>query len=279
MAAGPYDAPGNVTLTEFRSADEFSHQAAQNAVSAKLTLAPQPLKVGDASGCYAASSGHATPTAAWSKLEKQFAPPLNLSGHQALGVWVFGDGQGEVLNLQLRSPEHLVGNLADHYIPIDFTGWRYFELIEPEGSRYSHYQWPYGNLYAIYRESLQHGQVEGLGLWYNNLPTNKSVTCYLSPVRALPVVKTTLIRPSIQLGGTTLTFPVDIESGRYLEFRSRDDCKLHGPQGELIRSVVPAGTVPQLGAGENELVFRCSSPNSVRARARVTVMTQGNPLE
>ena len=78
-----------------------------------------------------------------------------------------------MLNVQLRSPTHISHGIGDHYIPIDFTGWRYFELIEPEGERHAEYPWPYGGIYSIYRESVNYGQVASLGLWYNNLPPGK----------------------------------------------------------------------------------------------------------
>ena len=237
------------------------------------------VRPGTVSGLYTATSDYPTATAAWTNFEKPFTPPINLGGHQALGVWIHGDGQGEILNFQLRSPVHLVGHLADHYVSVDFTGWRYFELIEPEGSRWSEYGWPYGNMYAIYREAIQHGQISSLGLWYNNLPPGTKVTCYLSPVKALPLVKTTLINPSIRVGDVQLTFPVDIESGQYLEYHAPDDCRLYGPQGEVLRTVEPHGSAPQLAAGDNTVQFRCDSPPGVRARATVTVITQGQPLE
>ena len=72
---------------------------------------------------------------------------------------------------------------------------------------------------------------------------------------------------------------MEIDSGCYLEFNSLDDCRLYGPQGELIRTVVPTGSVPQLASGENALEFRCEAPPGIRARAYVTVITQGEPLK
>ena len=279
MSAGPYDAPGNPTLADFQKPDEFPARGAQAGVSAELKPSAEQVKVGTTSGCYSAVSNHAAPRAAWSQMEKRFEPPLNLSSHQALGVWIHGDAQGQILNLQLRCPEHLVGNLADHYVPIDFAGWRYFELIEPEGSRWSEYQWPYGNLYAIYREEVQRGQINRLGLWYNNLPPGKKVTCYLSPIKALPLVKSKLIRPSVTIGEATVTFPVEIETGCYLELLSLADCRLYGPQGELLRTVAPEGPLPELKPGPNAIQFRCDAPPGLRARAYVTVITQGEPLQ
>jgi hypothetical protein len=278
MAAGPYDAPNNAVVADFTSPADFAVRASKPGVTADLETSQEQVKAGAASGRLTASHKQATRVGTWTKIEKKFASPLNLNTQQALGVWVYGDGQGELLNIQLRSPSHLSHGIGDHYIPIDFTGWRYFELIEPEGERHADYQWPYGGIYAIYRESVNFGQVETVGLWYNNLPVGKNATCYLSPIKALPLVKTKLVNPTISLGNATITFPVEIESGSYLEFTSMTDCKLYGPKGELTREVTPQGQMPTLERGENEIRFRCEGPAGVNPRARVTVIGRGNPL-
>ena len=80
--------------------------------------------------------------------------PIDFRKYGAMGVWVYGDGKGELLNIQLENPRGLTyDNTDDHYIDIAFTGWRYFELHIPErdAERYADYQWPYRNEYAVYR--------------------------------------------------------------------------------------------------------------------------------
>jgi len=278
MAAGPYDAPSNPIVAEFTHPTEFNARASKPGVTAELQISQEQVKVGATSGRLTASHTLSTRTGTWANVEKKFTPPLNLNAQQALGLWVYGDGQGEVLNIQLRSPAHLSHGIGDHYIPNEFTGWRYFELIEPQGERHDDYQWPYGGIYAIYRESVRFDQVESIGLWYNNLPVGKAATCYLSPIKALPLVKTKLVNPAVTIGRTTITFPVEIESGSYLEFNSMTDCKLYGPTGELLREVVPQGQVPTLEPGDNTLQFGCNAPDGVTPRARVTVISRGNPL-
>jgi hypothetical protein len=278
MAAGPYDAPGNLALADFRQAGDFPVRGAQQGVTVELGPSQAQLKAGPSSGCFSAASARPAAAGAWAMAEKRFAPPLNLSGHQALGLWVYGDGQGEVLNVQLRSPHHLAGGIGDHYMRIDFTGWRYFELIEPEGARHADHAWPYGDVYSIYRESVQFGQVESLGLWYNHLPPGRKATCYLSPITALPVVPGKLLSPSITVGGATLAFPVEIESGSYLEFQSPSDCKLYGPQGQLLREVKPEGRPPVLEPGENQVEFRAKTAGGAAPRANVTVISRGTAM-
>ncbi len=278
MSVGAYDDPGAITLADFSNTDEFSERAAQQGISAGLESSTVQTKAGANSGLFTATNSTDTPTRSWCKIGKVFSPPANLSGHQALGVWVYGDGKGELLNLQQTSPSHLSHAIAEHYITVDFTGWRYFELVEPEGERYADYSWPYGGTYSIYRESIRPNSVSTLSLWYNNVPPKETVACYLSPIRALPIVPAKLRNPSVTIGGKAITFPVEIETGQFLEFRGVDDCKLYGSKGEEIRDVEPAGAVPTLDPGENEIQFACEPQADVSPRAYVSVITQGDPF-
>jgi len=298
MSAGPYSSPENVTLVDFSNAEDFPDRTVAPGITADLQPSSVKVKAEQIkgtriceaktrSGCYTVSNTLDNRQGTWAKMSKVFSPPLNLNQQQGMGVWVYGDGQGEILNFQMRSLEHLAGGIGEHYVIVDFTGWRYFELIEPEGERYANYSWPYGNIYSIYRESVNYSQVETLSLWYNNLPPNKTVTCYLSPIRALPLVKVKVRHPAVTVGDKTITFPVEIESGCYLEFHSMSDCKLYGPQGELISEVEPQGDTPIIEAGENQVKFTClpvcceqtgDIPNDISARAYVTVISQSESL-
>ncbi len=77
------------------------------------------------------------------RFERCFDVPLNISGQYGCGVWVYGDGRGEILNLQLRSHRLYSGGLDEKIITIDFVGWKYFELVEAGVTESMHYLWPY----------------------------------------------------------------------------------------------------------------------------------------
>jgi len=194
-----------------------------------------------------------------------------------MGVWVHGDGRGELMNFQLGTQQPFEAH-ADHYVTVDFAGWRYFELVEPEAERFEDHSWPYGRcIYSQYREALGFGRVEWLNLWYNDVPADAEVECFLSPVKALPLVKGRISRPAITAGGRTIVFPVEIESGCYLEFNGPGDCRLYGPKRELIGEVTPEGEAPVLEAGENVVTFSCErGPGADRPRANITVISSGD---
>jgi hypothetical protein len=278
MAAGPYDAPESILLADFEDASQFADRATAPGISVTLATSTDHVRTGTTSGRLSATNTTSSRTGSWCRLGKTFGPPINLAGHGALGVWVHGDGRGQLLNLQQTSPSHLTRAIADHYIDINFIGWRYFELIEPEGARHADYEWPYGDIYSIYRESIRLDQVETLSLWLNHIEPRETATCYLGPIRALPLVPTKLRNPAVTVGGRTLTFPVEIETGQYLEFRAEGHGTLYGAQGEVLGQVTPAGDVPQLVPGDNEVSFTCETDGKVRSRAQVSVMTQGPPF-
>ncbi len=271
----PYDTTNAVTVADFASLAEFSDRRANTGITMELQAGTEQVKAGLASGQLTATNTDVSRTSAWARIGKPFNPPLNLTDRQGLGLWVQGDGQGEILNVQLTSPSHVSGGIGDHYIPVDFTGWRYFELVEPEGERWQQYAWPYGNSYAIFREHVDFRQVASVNFWFNNLPPRQGVACQISPVRGLSVFSNKIKNPAITIGGQTIVFPVEMESGGYLEFNSLTDCKHYKKDGSLVGEVKPQGQVPTLAAGQNQLEFRCEASADVNARARITVSAQG----
>lgn len=278
MSAEAYEATNAIALAGFNDAKEFPDRTQANGVTATLEPSTNFVKAGAGSGLILATNTRPERRATWASLGKTFTPPLNLGGDRSLGVWVYGDGQGEVLNFQLRCPAHVVAGTGEHYVVVDFTGWRYFELIEPAGERHADYSWPYGGAYDIYRETVDYKQIEKLTVWINNLPANGTAEIYLSPVRATPLVKTKLRDPQLTVGESILLLPVEMESGSYLEFNSLTDCKVFGPDGGFLQDVKMVGGVPSLVAGENRLRFGCQSAPGMNPRVRITIATSGAPL-
>lgn len=279
MMARPYDSPEAVVVADFVDPAVYALSTAGRALTGSLVATGDRAAKDIGPGArFFATNASRNRAGTWVCAQKTFDPPVKLVGREGLGLWVRGDGQGEVLNIQLRSSAHLSHGIGDHYIPIDFTGWRYFELVEPEGARHAEYQWPYGGIYAIYREAVNYQSVERLSLWFNNLPAAGKVSCDVSPIKALPLASGKLIRPRLTIGGKTIVFPVEIESGCYLEFASPDDCQLFGRKGELLAKVRPEGAIPSLAADENEIHFAADPLAGIRPRAQVTVHTIGDPL-
>lgn len=291
MSVMPYEDPSAVTIATFSDPNEFGDKrvakGVTGAISPAMTDKDRPGQYGS---LLAFSAGLSPQKGSWIKLEKQFTPWLDLQNNKGLGLWVKGDGNGELINLRLETPEHLsAGVRGDHYIKIDFKGWKYFELVELESSAFTDYIWPGSEIikdtkvkdlfvYKSYLHSVQYDKVDRLQLWYNDLEEGKQVNCLISPVKALPLVSYKVENPVVTVNGKKIVFPVTIESGMYMEFNSSTDCKLYDARGGFVKEVKPAGMVPLLRPGENDISFSCEGRKDVKPRVSVTVISQGPAL-
>jgi hypothetical protein len=228
----------------------------------------------------ATNAGKVARNAAWGRFERTFSPLLNLKERQGLGVEIEGDGSGALVAIRLESPHAIAyGAIADRYISVDFVGRRVFALAETESSRWSDYVWNDGKgAYNAYRETIDFSAVESVSVWLQNIPPGRETKCSLSPVRALPLRKGVVKNPSITMGGKTITFPVELASGSWIECNGPDDCATYGSRGEPLGKVTPHGDWPGLPTGVAPLQFSCDSGNAPTLRARATVFTRGSEL-
>lgn len=283
MSVKPFDDPGNVIIAGFSGHEIFSDEGTAAGVSGRIQCSAAKTENGEAAAVFSAfSSGESPREGSWIKMEKTFEPWLNLEKNQALGVWIYGDGNGELLNFRLTSPEHIShGARGDHFVKIDFTGWKYFELVEIESSEFSNYLWPEKGFYVYdsYRHTIDFKNVDKLQLWYNNLPAGENVACKIGPVKAIPMVPVTIENPEITVNGQKIVFPVKMESGMWLELNSATDCKLYGPKGELLQEVKIEGEIPALIPGENNITVSGKGVPGINSRAQVTIISGGESLD
>jgi hypothetical protein len=286
MSVKSYDDPENILLSDFTGPDEFQQDSIAKGISGELKLALEKVVTGEKAASFTAqSTGLSARDASWINMQKQFEPILDLKNNKALGVWLKGDGNGELLNLRLESLRHIShGARGDHFVKIDFKGWKYFELVEIESSEFSNYIWPapYSSssfyVYDSYRHEVAFDKVDKLQIWYNNLPAGKKVETLIGPIKALPIISNTIVNPSLMIGNEKIVFPVSMESGMYLEFSSAIDCKLYGPKGEFIKDVSVQGKIPTLKMGENQVSFSAETGSGVKPRVQLTIITEGKPL-
>jgi hypothetical protein len=283
MSVKPYDDPSNIVIADFSGSPGFVTETAAEGVTGQVSSSQEMAPDKNSAGIVSAkNSGESPRDGSYINLEKSFDPVIDLSQNQALGVWVKGDGNGQILNLSHRSPVHIShGAHGDHFIKIDFTGWKYFELVEIESSAISDYIWPDDShfyVYDSYRHQIRFNSVNKFQLWYNNLPEGKEVECLIGPVKAIPMVEGTIDNPAIMVGEKKVVFPVKMESGMYLELKNEGECRLYGSRGELIKEVKIEGEIPQLQKGENTISVSGKGADGINTRLQVTVISEGKPL-
>ncbi|MBI2299727.1 MAG: hypothetical protein HYU66_12440 [Armatimonadetes bacterium] len=148
-------------------------------------------------GRYTATSTRAD-EGGYTSIGKHFDPPLDLTFHAGIGFWLRGDGQGGSFKLQIRQGP----NATDYYIHNDFTAWRYFQLVRPDKPS---------------PLPVDYTKVDYLIFYYNGLPANRTVTCWIDGVKALPALdRAAVTNPVVEAGGRTVGFPATLTDGERL---------------------------------------------------------------
>jgi len=279
-AAQPYDAEDALVLTDFAKPEDFAVHRNASGVSHTFAPSAAQVKVGDVSACFTATNAGASRRGAWAHAGTRFEPNFDMGQCEALGVWVHGDGKGEMLNLQLSNPPEYMQAFAEHYVKVDFEGWRYFELLlrERDAEKYHDYEWPYFAQHGIFRTALSRDHVSELNLYLNNLPPNDTATVYLSALKAVRTAAVSLSNPTLQVNGQRLTIPVTLQSGSYVEMESMEDCRIYDSRCELQQRLALIGDAPVLKPGENSVRFTGRGREGFAVRAEVTLIASGQPL-
>ena len=160
---------------------------------------------------------------------------------------------------------------------IDFTGWRYIELLEADSAEVSRYVWPPSG-YSVYTHYRETGDLHACRLWYNNIPAGKTVRCLFGPMAALPCGDYELVNPAVTLNGRTVRFPVTLETGTYFELRG-GKCVKYSRENVPVEEFLPEGAVPTLEKGENRISVGAESPQGTSRRMELTVIGEGDRLQ
>ncbi len=221
----------------------------------------------------------------YARIDRVYEPTLNLGGCSGIGVYIRGDGKGEKLDFQLRSPKYTNSGLLDRIVDIDFVGWKYFELIESDAERTSEDAWPFSggghynaakqdsifriaqdiphsqyewhpsstdaDLYQVVRESISFANIYSLSVWLNHLPDGEECSVTIGDVVALPLEKAPLERLTLTVNGCDYeigSLPVD----SYLEYDG-GSWLAYDADGKLIRALEIPSELTERLTGAREL--------------------------
>ncbi|MFW6106750.1 MAG: LamG domain-containing protein, partial [bacterium] len=222
-SVAPYDDPKAAVLADFADLAALNNRRDAAGVSSRVDLETEDVKAGGRSLRIRATNSGQTARGAWSRIGTKYEHPyFSMTPGDAMGLWVKGDGSGALLNIQIRSPREYHGCISDHYIDLDFQGWRYVELLlrERDARRLADYVWPYsgaGGSHAVYRNAVDRKHISEVNVLLNEIPAGGQVNVLLSPIHALRSRKVELSNPRLQVGDNTVTFPVSLQSGDYIE--------------------------------------------------------------
>lgn len=226
----------------------------------------------------AASNSRETSRGAWASVRRNYEfPYMSLGDNAAFGFWVKGDGSGAVLNLQLRMAREYLGGICEHYVKLDFKGWRYVTLLarERDADAFAGLSWPYSSaVMAVHRNPYDGRHVKSVSLWLNEIPAKGSATVEVTSVRALPVVKPVLREAVVLVDGTAWKVPFALAAGEYAELEGNAWIHYSETGESLARAEVNKSL--HLNAGVNACSFAGERADGGGfARAEVTILALG----
>ena len=284
----PWDSPEATVLLDPARPETFTAAAA-----AGVTCAFSLTKDAARGDIVTVAATNANPTArgAWSRVARAWPKPAvgqapvygDCSSSTGFGLWVKGDGSGALLNVQLKGPGPTLekGVRSEHYLRLDFTGWRYVEFNRRErdsGAAYD-FVWPYLNPDSSLDYGLERSGVSQLAaviLYLNEIPAGRATQVSVSAVKLLPE------RPRVKysglavtLNGTRFACPFALAPTEFAELEG-GFWTHYNPSGDALeRAPAP---VASLAAGSNALSFEGNGGADVNVRAEVNVLALGKAV-
>ena len=204
---------------------------------------------------------------------REFAQPVDLSKKLGLGLWVYGDGGGQLVNVRLESPSHLASGFTDHVVKIDFTGWRYFALAEADNGMYEDMGFSDPNYYVEYRQTVFYHSISKVQL----LIKGETANLRFRTVRALPLKESHIVDPALQADGQHITFGGYLKTGHYMEYAPGGRAVVYDGAGREVSEMRINTPVFKLPAGDATIRFSGLSVSGTAPSVRITLRTGENP--
>lgn len=206
----------------------------------------------------------------------RFSTPINANGNRGLGVWCWGDNSGAVICIGLRKTSKNSQKNSQHFIRLNFTGWKYFAFYEPQNGMLPTDIWPrkeliyttYNSLqsyYHYYRLNLDYSAIEGV-----DITVTAPCKARLKSIRLVPHTAPAWVEPTIETACSSLTVHTTVPADSILSFDGKD-CVITDNVGTVLEKPICTGSF-QLPTGESTIrVTHKGDDCSVRAKLTVTV--------
>ncbi|MCK5802787.1 MAG: hypothetical protein KAI66_08145, partial [Lentisphaeria bacterium] len=273
-------------LADFSDLTTINAKRSAGGVTQKLVVEETDTRGGARNLRIVATNSGTSANGAWTFLGTDYPHPYHsMKGGEALGLWVKGDGSGALLNVQVQTPYVYHGAVSEHYVDLDFTGWRYVELLlrERDADRMGNYKWPYSTSAASHancRSAIKTSALSSVRVYLNAIPVGGKVDVVISPILSLTQRKVDFSDLALTVNGKRMVLPVKMQSGHYLELEGVEECAHYDERGELVKRFAPTcpDGAPVLKSGENSIGFTGKGPEGIHLRADVAVLSLGKPF-
>ena len=210
--------------------------------------------------------------------ERHEAPYLDLGKNGAFKCRVKGDGSGAVLRFAVESPREYRRAVSEHYLKVDFNGWRDIAFLarERDTGGTDFYSPPeFGHSPEFMAElKLRHVSEVSWKVVRPGASADSEKAIEISPAVALPVLRSPARRFALSIGSRRIEVPFALASGEFAEME--DGVWTHWSEAGEVVAEAPAGECGAISlvAGENTVSIECDPS----VRAEITVISLGDPI-
>ncbi|MCQ2390585.1 MAG: right-handed parallel beta-helix repeat-containing protein [Kiritimatiellae bacterium] len=269
-AGEPHEGGNALTMIAAVTPDSLAVTGAPMRVTASVAREQDAEK--GAVIAFSATNSSDSAVGAWAVAAQEYRPYRAIGSRRVVSFWVKGDGSGALLNVQVMTPREYGLCFSEHYVKLDFTGWRHMQMPfrETDAEEFCNHKWPYSGGYAeVFHRVINMNQVSAVKLYLNDVPPHGSATVRVTDVRLVPMCANDIpVGAVLAVNGQRLPIPFALRSGEFAELENGFWTHLDKFRTPLAR--VPA-QMPQLREGTNDLML-IAAPNS---RAEVTLFALG----
>ena len=273
----PYDDADALTWLSARDVSNLTYRTANEKVRLSVE-AGSDAAYGDVLKVRASNAGSAS-CGAWAVADNAFEPCRNLGGARVIRARVRGDGSRAVLNFQLTKPRVYGAACSEHYVKLDFTGWKEIEMPvrERDAEDYDKYVWPYDGYAAVFHNWLNFLQIGAFNLIVNEIPAGGEVNVEIADVKLVRQVSYCSGGRALTVNGARHEIPFDMATGSYAELE--DGVWTHYADDGTPLARMDAKAPIEWKKGENEIAYegRSGLPG-VSSRAEVDLFVMDRPL-
>ena len=206
-------------------------------------------------------------------------PMVAANGNRGLGVWCKGDGSNAIVCIKLKNNN----TEGEHFIRVNFTGWKYFAFYENQNEGLPVEDWPrrdvayktYRELgskfYGHYRVNLNYEGINGV-----DIVVKGSDNICLKPLRLVPHVEPVWKNPTVCFGDTSIRLHTELKANTNLYFDG-EKCTVTDYKGTVLETPSWSGN-PLVKSGKQSVSVLADNADS-HVRAKLTVTVHGEKLQ
>ncbi len=276
------------SILKFRSMDDFDLRGHADFVTVNTKVIPASSDSESGILRIHAENNGTEADGAWVQEGIFYGYPFKpITGSSGFGLWVKGDNSGALLNIQFCNPSQYARAQSDHYLRLDFSGWKHFEFLfrERDTEYMEDHKWPYdtsaGNMRNC-RTELKTNTIGEISIFLNDIPVKGCTDIEIRDIEGLELVDGELSSLSVAVNGREIEIPASLKSGEYIEIDENGIAEhfcLNGWLKNRFPVKFSKGAYPRIRRGENQFAVKGKSIiEGLTPRAELTVFTEGRPF-